>query len=351
MVDQGLELATTLGDRGLHARALAQLVGVRLGDPESDPAEAEAICEDAIATQTELGDERGLALSRKHLAIVLAHQGRAAEATAQLEQALVHAAVCRDQEARRAATQELCHFLCLDATPVADAIERSERLLHAARPDRTLEAIIERPLALLHAMAGRSEDALHLVERSDALLDPADWSGLFLDHAALARELAGDLAGAERQLVAMRLLHLDGIRHHPRAALRAAAELGRLYCDQERWDDAEEMALFARSAPLSDDSRGTAARRLALEARIEARRGRYDDAAALAESAVARAEARESNLNLRAVILAAAAEVHQRRGADDDAEAATARALELYERKGNIAAAAQLRTRRPAMAL
>jgi hypothetical protein len=74
-------------------------------------------------------------------------------------------------------------------------------------------------------------------------------------------------------------------------------------------------------------------------------------AAALTGSALARAEARADNLNLRAGIWTATAEVERRRGRRDAAEAAIARALELYERKGNVAAAAQLQARRPALAV
>jgi DNA-binding SARP family transcriptional activator len=344
--EEGLELATVLGERGIRARAVAQLVACRLADVGGDPAAEAAICEDAIAILEEEGDDYGLAASRNVLGILFGRLGRTEEATAQLELALVHATVCHDQNARRSVKQTLCHNLCLDATPVVEAIDRCEELLAAARPDEMLEAMVKRPLALLYAMAERPAEAFELLEQSSPLLPPVvaqpQMAAVFLDHVALARELAGDREGAVLELEQMRSWHLENGRHRM-AAVRAATELVRLHYDAGRWDEAEEMAAFVRSEPLAEDSRGSATRRVALEARLAAHRGRLDDAFELAERAVDRAESRESDLNLRASMWATLGEVRRQGGERAGADDAIATALSLYERKGNRAAATQLR--------
>ena len=82
---------------------------------------------------------------------------------------------------------------------------------------------------------------------------------------------------------------------------------------------------------------------LAVEARVAAHHGRLANAVSLALRAVERAEAREGELNFRATIWQSLAEVQRVAGQSAQADAARATALALYERKGNIAAAARLR--------
>ncbi len=54
-----------------------------------------------------------------------------------------------------------------------------------------------------------------------------------------AMEWTGDLAGAERELLAVFLKMRDARGAVPEArALRVAAELALLLCDQARWDEA-----------------------------------------------------------------------------------------------------------------
>ena len=86
--------------------------------------------------------------------------------------------------------------------------------------------------------------------------------------------------------------------------------------------------------------------RLAGRARLAAHRGQHDEAVALARAAVELAEQTDM-LNLRARIWLALAEVQRAAGNGAEADAAVATALELYEQKGNVAAAAALRAARP----
>ena len=82
--------------------------------------------------------------------------------------------------------------------------------------------------------------------------------------------------------------------------------------------------------------------KLAIEARLAAHQGRLEEALTLARSAVAEAEPWDS-LGFKAWTWSVLAEVRQARGEAAEADAATATAIDLYERKGNVAAAARLR--------
>ena len=88
--------------------------------------------------------------------------------------------------------------------------------------------------------------------------------------------------------------------------------------------------------------RGRALSGCAVRARVAAHDGRHAEAAALAAQAVEGAERRD-NVNLQARMWANVVAVRRAGGDDDGAEAATARALELFDSIGNVAGAAMLR--------
>jgi tetratricopeptide (TPR) repeat protein len=157
--------------------------------------------------------------------------------------------------------------------------------------------------------------------------------------AAHAKELADDRAGAEQDLEAMWSTFRDtlGGAPHPRAQ-QAAYRLARLYCDDGRWDDAEERLAFYRDAPHPKSGRNLADR-LVGEARLAAHRDDHRDAATFARRAVEIMEPTD-DLNSRAGTWLALAEVQRAAGRTAEADAAVARALELYQQKGNLAAAA-----------
>jgi tetratricopeptide (TPR) repeat protein len=229
-------------------------------------------------------------------------------------------------------------------TPVAEGIPRLEALLLETHGDRVLEALIQRFLGQLYAMAARFDEALDLVARSSIVLDELNQltiSWLHRRTAAYARQLAGDQAGAEREIMArfasIRESGFDGI---DRRAIDCALDLASLYCDEGRWTDAEETLVYGRHVELAT-YRVEAFTRLAIEARIAAHHG-LDVALPPAERAVELAE-RFEWLNFKARVWEALAEVRLARGETAEARAAVGTALGLYERKGNVAAAASLR--------
>jgi tetratricopeptide (TPR) repeat protein len=109
---------------------------------------------------------------------------------------------------------------------------------------------------------------------------------------------------------------------------------------QERFDEAEETAETARESALPGEVHQQVVWRT-VAARLASRKG--DEAAAerLAREAVL-LTADTDALNLRADALVALADVLRAREREDEAVAAVAEAVELYRRKGNVAALATI---------
>jgi hypothetical protein len=82
--------------------------------------------------------------------------------------------------------------------------------------------------------------------------------------------------------------------------------------------------------------------RLAAEARLAGHRGEHTEAVRRAQRAVELAE-RSDRLNLKARVWLVLSEVQHGSGQHENGDAAVAEALRLYEKKGNVAAAARLR--------
>ena len=345
VLDEAGEAATALGEKGVAALALIYLCTSRMGDPQLDLAEVQAICEQAIETFSELGDERGLAIAGRLLGLSLNRQDHLVAGVAELERALAHAEASGDPAVRRRVIGTLLTFVVNGPTPVGEAIDRCEQLLRSTRSDRVLEAVLKRFLGLFYAMAARPDEALELIRESSPVLDELNQltvSALYRGAAAYAKELAGDRAGAEQELVArLRWFSEAGHRGVDRRAIDAAFELASFYCDERRWEDAERVLSDVRAIRLSGESISTQLA-LAAEARLAAHRGDLAEAVTLAERAVALADTKDRP-DMRARIWLALGEVRRAAGQAAAADTATARAIELYEQKGNLAAAARAR--------
>jgi class 3 adenylate cyclase/tetratricopeptide (TPR) repeat protein len=338
--DELYQRATTLGDRRLAAHA-------RLHRTESwfaslggaDPDSARAVYEELIATFEELGDQVGLAQTKRIIGMRCRGQ-RWAEAVAWMEQALVHANACGDQPTRRTVTQSLGGALTRGPTPVDYATNRCEELLEQNRDDRELAAAIMRQLGLLYAMAGRFEDAREYESRAARVLEEsriATTSFAYLTVSADTKVLLGDRAGAERDIrqkwQGRSERGAEGAQ--PLAiAVTTAGQLANFYCDEGRWDEAE--ACLAAYPGYRLGSSGDMA-----EARLKAHRGEHDEALELARSVVEH-EDQTDQLNAQARMRLCLAEVQRAAGRDEDAARSVARAIELYELKGNVAAADQV---------
>ena len=344
-----IDAATGLEERGLAARALVHLSSERMSsDPRAGWAEFMPIAEEAIATFEQLGDRQGLAAAESLLSQALGRAGRIEESFASSDRALVHAEAAGDHLARHFTIGQMAQRLCEGPTPVAEAIDRMEELRARARDDPVLDAGVSRCHALLLAMAGRFEEMQELFRVSGQVLDGAVQTVLSVAgqrYAAEAKDYAGNLTGAKQDALAafLRMRDARGAGSEARA-LRAAAELALFCCDQGEWDEAADYLSYGREVDRAEPPEGKvyAALRLAARARLAAARGELADAVDLAERAVGLAE-RAQWLNYQARTCLALAEVQRANGHAAEAEAAVAKALRLYEEKGNLAAIARVR--------
>jgi len=290
-------------------------------------------------------------MAGRYLGIALTRQGRVAEGCAALESALAAADASGDRAARRVLIGTLCNSLCLGPAPVGQVIHRLEELLGSTAGDGVLEAVISRFLSLLLAMAGRLDEARERIRTSSPVLDALDQSTQWTYRwaAAEALELTGDRAGAERELVSRWRRFRDfGDEAVDERAMNTAARLAVLYCNAGRWDEAAEFLSYGADAPAAGYA-GTVVRRLVAEARLAAHHGRTAEGVTSAQRAVEDAEPTDL-LTLRALAWLALAEAQRTDGGTAEADASDAKALELYDRKGNVAAAERLRAHAAARA-
>jgi DNA-binding SARP family transcriptional activator len=345
LLEESIETAAGLGERGLAVRLQVQLGLQRWrSDPGWNTVEMERLAEQAIETLAELGDRSGLASAERLLGLSIGGQGRMSEGLAAHERALAHADAAGDSVARRRSIVTLGAGLCNGPTPVADGIRRCEQLRETYRDDRLLEAVLTRFLSLLYAMAGRSDDARESVRTSSRVLDELQERTLshFLRRCvAVALELAGDRAGAEREWTArwVRLRDLSGDAPDQDAVL-AAADLAGFYCDEGRWEEGADLLVYR--GDVGDVAHRRNLTPQVVRARLAAHSGEHADALTLIGQVVERVE-RGEQLTMRAQVQVALAEVQMAAGNLDEADAAVGRALALYERKGNVVAAARLR--------
>ena len=337
--------AVASGEHALAAYAAVQRVWTRTGDPTLDFADAAVIAARAIPALSGAGDERDLAYAvRLHGFALGSSAGQTPEVGAELERAIAHARASGDTRALREAIRTFTGtYLSHGPTPAVEAITRCEELLGSARDDRVLEATIKQPLALFYAMAGRPADAEERLGEALLVYDELPdtrFKYLYRWIVADTRVLLGNPAEAEEQLLRIWRFFRDfqGKTVDTRA-VNTALSLARFYCDQRRFDDAARMIAYGPEAQVG----WRAPHRFAVQARLAAHEGRLDEAIALGERAVERAETLPYNLERRAGIWASLATVLDISGRSSAAESARATAFELYERKGNIAAAARLR--------
>jgi tetratricopeptide (TPR) repeat protein len=227
--------------------------------------------------------------------------------------------------------------------PVEPGIARCEEIREAVE-GQLVEAEVLRYLGGLHGFAGRFDVAGSLFAASDAIY--ADRGiGLFGLGAVISfprsfvEMLAGDFAAAERLL---RSGH-DTLEALGENSLRstAAAALARAILAQGRYGEANRFTELSERIAEPNDLLTQIVWR-GVRARIVTMLGRIELAESLAREAVALAAATDF-VNFHADALMDLAEVLETGGRAAEAIVARQEALALYERKGNLVAAAQTR--------
>ncbi len=287
------------------------------------------------------GDHRSLARTCALLGYVHGTASRFEQAEAEVGRALEHARLAGDRREEARNLSAYAQSALYGPMPVGEAIERCEALMKEASYDHRASSMILLSLARLYAMAGDVEHARELYAGSRAISQDL---GARL-HAALAsidagpiELMAGDLAAAEREL-RRDYAALEEIGE--RAYLSTtAAWLAHVLFEAGRLDEAEAQSRVSESLATADDTETQVLWRCAL-GKVLAARGRGDEAEALVREAVDRIEATDQ-VDAQGLALTDLGRVLSLApGRDADAMEAFERAIERFDRKGNVVSSAR----------
>jgi class 3 adenylate cyclase/predicted ATPase len=239
---------------------------------------------------------------------------------------------------------EITAALYYGPAPVGDAIARCEQLLRDEVSDRAGSANVLTFTGGLVAQRGDFDEARALLKAATATYQElgqrtvlATYCGTVLGDVEL---LAGDAIAAERTLA--ELCHELARSHDWSHLASSAGDLAEALYVHGRLDEAEQWTRAAEKHAASDDLDAQIKWRT-VRAKILARRGAVDDAEELAREG-ARLSEQSDGLNWQAKASRDLGEVLEMAGRHNEAVSAFERAIELYEQKGNLAGAAQVRS-------
>ena len=310
-------------------------------DPGVAADELLRVAHESIGVFERSGDELGIARAWRHVAEIEWLRCHCVEVEEAVGRGLVHAE-------RTGERREISSLLALVAPaalvgprPVDDAIEVCHGVL--ARPDvsAAVEAAVNLVLSVLEAMRCGFDEARGLYGAATATLEDLGLTtGLstLRMYAAMVELLAQEHESAERVL--RRGYDELAVIGHSAYLSTTAAFLAKPLYELGRYDEAAAMTQASADAASRDDIASQSMWR-STRAKLRARAG---DAAAeeLAREAIALLEDTDL-VNTRADAFADLAETMRLLEREDEAEAAAARALELYDAKGNLASAAAMR--------
>ena len=286
-------------------------------------------------------DEVGLCQAWRLRAAVHWIQANSAAAEDAWRQAAIHARRAGDERQLTEVLGWLASAALWGPTVAPEGIERCERYLEEVGSQRTSEAVILNHLAGLYAMQDRAAAARDLLARGMAAFDElgVTMTSSVTHPASFVAMLAGDAATAEAHL----RRDYEGLEAMGEKGYLAttAAFLAQAIAAQGRDEEAERFIEVSREVAGGEDWSAQMVWQ-GLKARILAGRGHLREAEELARAAVALA-ARTDFLNQHGDALVELAGVLAEAGRTAEARAAVDEALGLYERKGNLVAAARAR--------
>jgi DNA-binding SARP family transcriptional activator len=336
-----LSEAMTAGDERLTAHALVQRAFLRLfTEPDAAADELVLTAEQAIKVFETAGDELGLARAWRLVGQAHYLARRAGASAEAAERALAHARRAGNRFEEREIVEWLAAALVLGPAPAPEAAHRCERLLEDVRGDRALEIQVLGTLAYMVAIQGRRAAADELFARGRRIVEEGEWiSWLFPIQFGFIRLWENDPVAAERQLrPAYEGLKRVGEKSHFSSI---ATLLAQSVYAQSRYQEAEELAVEAERAARPNDVHVQTISRT-TRAKVLACRGELGVAEELAREGVAFVEASDF-LPVHGDALMDLAQVLRLVGRADEARATLERAVEIYEEKGNVVAAARAR--------
>ncbi len=225
--------------------------------------------------------------------------------------------------------------------PVNEGLAWLERLLQGEPENRTLDANLSGFVTMLEAMSGRFDEARRHIDESRALARDLGliWQASVQELLSGYIELmAGNPVAAEREMRAA----AEGFREIGEGWFLSvtAVDLLRTIYEQGRYEDAFALLETVDETPGPDCE--WLVKRRGVPACLLARHGQIEEGERLAREGVAIAADSEFVV-LHADVLLDLAEVLELAGRPEEAREATAEAVSIYERKGNVAAARKAR--------
>lgn len=294
--------------------------------------DARRLADECIAA----GDERLSAESLSFVAGLHQDEGDLRSARLILLEAQGHAASVADPATMSDVLRQLVAVGVRDATNCLEAMDECRRVLDIPGLGLGQRSACLEYLGVLSAMQGDFDGARDSIRRSASVLrdlgiDPDLNRGI---PTGLIEQYAGNPLGAE---AAYRTAYVAAHRFGDSSQRFLAARLARVLVDLGR----DEEALILIEEASSDESLWTTTLWRGAQARIDARRGRRDEAIALAATMLA--EAREGGFegmpNIFAGALEDAAAAMRDAGHPDRARLLLEDAIRRYEAKGNVASA------------
>jgi class 3 adenylate cyclase/tetratricopeptide (TPR) repeat protein len=288
VLDEAILRAEEAGADRVKANAalVRLLVRLRAGTTDRWREEASVETVEAIAVFEGAGDDAGLAKAWRLLAWSHGTACSYGNAAAAAELALRHARLADDGRQQSRAATAYAAAAVYGPTPVAEAIERCERIVEQVSGDRHSEGILLALLASLLAFEGSFERARELAERSRAMLDDL---GLGVEVARAALEAwrvemqAGDPVAAERELRSGYdiLVALD----EKYLLSTVGGLLGQTLYALGRFDEVEPLARLTEALATEDDVETQVLWRC-VRSKVLARTGNFAEAEALVREAL-----------------------------------------------------------------
>jgi DNA-binding SARP family transcriptional activator len=324
-----IERARAAADQQSGLRARVELEFVRLhADPAAGTESAQRVADEALASLT---DDPGRCRAWRLRAWIAWIESRSAAAVAAWREAAEHARAAGEERDVLEIAGWRTSAAAFGPMPVPDAVAECERLGGEVAHSPFATAITQRPLALLRALTGDFTEARRLIADTNAILDELGHLHSRVSHQEAQVELlAGnpEAAGVRLQADLERLASLG------EQALLAttAAMLAQVRLVEGREDEAATLTEVAERAAAREDHATQAIWR-GVRAQLLGRRGRHEQAEALARQAIAVVEATDALTDQGDAQLALAT-ILQLGGRSAEASAAAREALERYERKG-----------------
>jgi tetratricopeptide (TPR) repeat protein len=341
LLDEAASRAEASGDA--RAALLARVVRGQLAfqiDPGGKGAELRALVDEALPVFEEAGDERGLMYAWIATGHVEHVDCQFEVRNVAFQRALEAATRLGDERSAQTLIGAIGPGYVFGQATVSEGL----RWCSALRPEEAARPAQLGVRACLDAMEGRFDDARTLLVEMRARYEELGQSVrtiLQRWYSAYVETRAGDHEAAEHALrESCELLEEMGDRGW---LSTYAAYLGHALCSLGRWDEAGEWGGKSRELGGSDDIVTQMLWRQVL-ARVHAQRGEAGDAERLAREAVEYGVRTDMLVNCGVAHLDLA-EVLEAAGRHEAAAEEAAKALELFERKGDLPMADRARTR------